>query len=95
MKNAACGAWVAQSVKLPTLDFDSGHDLMVHEIESRVRLHADSTEAAWDSLPFSLSLSWLVLSLSKYINTLKNFFLKNANCHLRFQQMVITDLRLS
>ena len=24
------GAWVAQSVKGPTLDFDSGHDLTVH-----------------------------------------------------------------
>ena len=27
------GTWVDQSVKCPTLDFGSGHDLMVHEIE--------------------------------------------------------------
>ena len=27
------GMWVAQSIKLPTLGFDSGHDLMGHEME--------------------------------------------------------------
>ena len=27
------GAWVSQLVKLQTLDFSSGHDLMLHEIE--------------------------------------------------------------
>ena len=27
------GAWVAQSVKHPALDFGSGHDLTVHELE--------------------------------------------------------------
>ena len=27
------GAWVAQLVKRPTLDFGSGHDLMIPEIE--------------------------------------------------------------
>ena len=35
------GAWVAQLVKRPTLDLDSGHDLMVHEFEPRVRLCAE------------------------------------------------------
>ena len=29
----AWGAWVAQSAKLPTLDFGSGHDLTVHGFE--------------------------------------------------------------
>ena len=29
------GAWVAQSVECPTLDFGSGHDLEVHGIEPR------------------------------------------------------------
>ena len=38
------GAWVAQSVERPTLDFGSGRDLMVGEIEPRVRLCADSVE---------------------------------------------------
>ena len=42
---------MAQQVKHPTLGFDSGHDLMVHGIEPCVRLCADSTEPAWDSLP--------------------------------------------
>ena len=32
------------------LNFSSGHDLMVNEIESLGRLHADSVELAWDSL---------------------------------------------
>ena len=35
---------MAQSVKDPTLDFSSGHDLMVHELEPCVGLSTDSTE---------------------------------------------------
>ena len=34
------GAWVAQSVKHLTLDFGSGHDLLVHEFEPHVLLCA-------------------------------------------------------
>ena len=49
------GTWVAHSVKCPTLDFGSGHDLTVREIEPRVWLCADSAESAWDSLSPSLS----------------------------------------
>ena len=54
---------MAQSVKHPTFDFDSGHDLMVHEMEPCVGLCADSSEPAWDflspppSAPPSLSFS--------------------------------------
>ena len=44
---------MAQSVERPTLDFRSGRDLMVGEIEPRVRLCADSVEPPWDSLPLS------------------------------------------
>ena len=44
------GAWVAQSVKLPTLDFGSGHDLMVCGFELHVGLCVGSVEPAWDSL---------------------------------------------
>ena len=44
------GAWVAQSVEHPTLDFGSGHDLVVRGIESHIRLCADGAEPAWDSL---------------------------------------------
>ena len=54
---------MAQSVKCPTLDFGSGHDLTVHEFEPYSRLCIDSVEPAWDSLSSSLSLS-LSLSLS-------------------------------
>ena len=42
---------VPQSFEHPTLDFGSGHDLVVHVIEAHV-----GTETAWDSLPPSLSL---------------------------------------
>ena len=50
------GAWVAQLVERPTLDFGSGHDLTVHGFEPHVGLCADSVEPAW-KLSLSLSLS--------------------------------------
>ena len=46
---------MAQSVRLPTLDFSSGHDFMGHEIEAYLGLCADSVVSAWDSLSLSLS----------------------------------------
>ena len=49
------GAWVAQLVKHLTLDFRSGHDLTVSEINPYIWLFADSKETAWDSLSTSLS----------------------------------------
>ena len=48
-------AWVAQSVKRPTLHLGSGHDLTVREFEPPVGLCVDSVEPAWDSLSPSLS----------------------------------------
>ena len=58
------GAWVAQSVEWPTLDFGSGHDLTVCEFEPHVGLCADSSEpgACFEfcvslSLPFPCSCS--------------------------------------
>ena len=56
------GAWVAQSVEHLTLDFNSGLDFTVQEIEPYIGLCADSGEPACDSLsplslPFPLSLS--------------------------------------
>ena len=64
------GAWVAQSIKHQTLDFGSGHDLMVHEVKLHVRLCPDSMEPAWDCLSPSLSSPLLLahtfsLALSK------------------------------
>ena len=46
-------AWVAQLVKYLTPDFDSGHDLVVCEIEPHVELHTEHG----DCLGFFLSLS--------------------------------------
>ena len=54
-KSHQWGIWVARSVKNPTLDFSSDHDLTVHEIEPHVGLHVDRTERAWDSLSSTLS----------------------------------------
>ena len=50
------GTWVAGSVKRPTLDFGSGHDLTVRGFEPCIGLCTDSTEAAWDSLSRPLCL---------------------------------------
>ena len=67
-------AWVAQLVKHLILDFDSGHDVKVCEIEPHIGLCADSVEPPWDPLSVSLSFCFsptcaylcaLSLSLSK------------------------------
>ena len=52
VKNNSWGTWVAHLVNCPTIDFGSGHDLMVFEIEPHTWLCADSADPAWDS--FSL-----------------------------------------
>ena len=62
------GTSVAQSVKCPTLDLGSGHDLMVCEFKPLVGLCTDSTEPDWDSVSLSLPLPCLFslcLTLSK------------------------------
>ena len=56
---------MAQSVKLPTPDFSSGHGLRVHEIKPHNVLWAGSAEPTWESLsPFLSAPSSLALSLS-------------------------------
>ena len=79
---AAC---LAPSVRCPTLDFSSGHDLTVHEIEPHVRLCAGSTEPTWDSLSLSLSVSFS-LSLSPLLT--HSFSLK-INKFQKIKKMVI------
>ena len=49
------GTWVAHLVKHPTLDFGSGHEVMVSEIEPCVRIP-------------SLSACLCTVSQNKYIN---------------------------
>ena len=57
---------MAQLMKRLTLDFSSGHDIMVHEFEPHVRLHADAMEPAWDSLsPYPLLCPSAAHSLSQ------------------------------
>ena len=56
IKPSPQGAWVAQSVKRPTLDLGSGYDLLVHGIEPHIKFYADSVEPVRDSLSPSLSL---------------------------------------
>ena len=52
---------MAQSVERLTLDFDSDHELTVHEIQLHYGVDADSTEPAWDSLSPPLPLPLLQL----------------------------------
>ena len=61
---------MAQSVKHPTLDFGSGHDLTVGEFKPPVGLCTDSAEPAGDSLSASLSAppSLTFVSQNKEIN---------------------------
>ena len=68
---------MAQPIKRPTLDFGSGHDLMVCEIKPRIGLCADCAGPAWDSLSPSLSDPPL-LSLSVSQNKQTN---KQTNKH--------------
>ena len=49
------GTWVAQLVKLLTLELCSGHEITVREIKTHAGLCADSVEPASDSLSPSLS----------------------------------------
>ena len=44
LKTQGRGAWVVQSIKHPTLDFGSGHDLTISEIEPCTGLCKDSME---------------------------------------------------
>ena len=70
LKKLVGGAWVAQSVKPPTLDFGSGHHLRVRSWSEL--LCADGAEPARDSLSPSLSLSLCPsLTLSLLNNKLK------------------------
>ena len=64
---------MTQLVNRQTLDFGSGYDLMVREIETRIGLCADSMESAWDSLSPSLSAPPLLI-LSLYITKNEHFF---------------------
>ena len=48
------GSWVAQLITRRTLDFSSGHDLMVREFEPHIGLCVDGEEPTWDSLSPSL-----------------------------------------
>ena len=55
---------MAQSVKRPALDFGSGHDLKVHEIETQV----SSVLSAQDSLSLSLSAPSPIRARCRIIN---------------------------
>ena len=66
LKVSAPGPWVAQLVECLTLDFGSGHDLNVCEIEPCVRFYTENAEPGWDFLSASLPLTHtLSLIISK------------------------------
>ena len=62
-------SWVAQSIEYLTHDFDSDHDITVHEFEPCIALCVDNKKPAWDSLPPSLSVApFLTYALSLKVN---------------------------
>ena len=63
---------MAQSVKQPTLDFNTRHHLTVPEIESRVGLPADSVGPAWDSLSLSALPCLCTFMLSRSLSLSQN-----------------------
>ena len=63
------GAWLAQSVKLLTLDFGSGHDLVVCEIKPPARTARSLLAILSPPLsapPLLTHTCWLSLSQSEY-----------------------------
>ena len=56
---------MAQSAEHLTLDFVSGHDLMVCEFEACIGLCADGADPAWSSLSLSLSVPPLLVLSQK------------------------------
>ena len=54
---------MAQLVTCLPVDFGSGHDLLVHEVEPHVGFCAASTNPGWDSLSPPLSVSPLLVRL--------------------------------
>ena len=63
---------MTQSVKHPTLDYGSGHDLTVCEFESHMGLCADSMDPAWNSLPAPPFLKIKQLIKNKKINSVSD-----------------------
>ena len=57
MKTLWRGAWVAQSVKRPTLGFGSGHGLTVGGFKPQIGLRADSAGPAWYSLSLKINFN--------------------------------------
>ena len=55
---------MAQSVKPPTLDLDSGHNRAHREFKPRIRLCTGGVELAWDSVSPLCPSSACSLSLS-------------------------------
>ena len=73
------GAWVAQLVKGPILDFGSGHDLTVKGSSPTSGFEL-SVEPAWDSLCAPLSVPPL---LSRSLSQNKEKALKNISVQQR------------
>ena len=84
-KNVGVPRWLSHLCL--TLDFGSGHDLTVQEIEPHVRLRAAMVESAWDSFSLSLcpSPTSFSLSFSLKINKLNK---NNTNKKIKMIQVL-------
>ena len=75
---------MAQPVKHHTLDFSSGHDLTVHEMEPCV----SSARTAEIFLGFSLSLSLsLLLSAPTLLSQINKHFKKGKRNHMHYKYL--------
>ena len=77
---------MAQSVKHPTLCFDSGHDLRVRDFKVCTRLCVNSEKADWDFLSSPLSapplLTLCLFLKNKEINLEKKFLVIGLSKYL-------------
>ena len=77
-------------VKLPTLDFDSGHDLTVCEFEPRIGFCTDRAEPAGDSLSLPLSLPLPTPRAGPLSLSQNKFFLKKGTLWTQISDVILS-----
>ena len=87
---------MAQLVECLTLDFCSGHDLKVCDIEPHIRLHAAMADGmgfclGFSLLPFLSSPSSLTCTLSLSLKISKNKYLKRKLLTIGISLLIVSD----
>ena len=84
---------MAQLVKCLTLDFGSGHDLIVHEFEPHIGLCTDSMETPWDSLSPSFSAPPLLTNACALSLKNKEINLKRNKLETYFSSNILSKIK--